>query len=620
MNIRHRVVANLAVSLLIFCVVVGTALDVGADERPPTAPQVELSEMVTFEADTFQMGVEFETPSRYGDRWFIDQVPAHAVHLDTFRLDVFPVTVEEFALFLTYSGGERHYSPNQPIERVDGGYLAESGAEQLPIHYVSWEAADHYCRWAGKRLPTEAQWERAAAGTEGREYPWGDDGPNCRRANYFTGSTHCEEEPDDVAARPDGQTPDGVYGMAGNVAEWTADYYGPYPEDGADRENPTGPDDGELRTVRGGGFLDGSRWLRTRSRWGANPAHSSRSIGFRCAHADDLDDDGAPRGELAPPADEERQQRDWPPVPAAAGPDVVADGFFQPGAVTYVAGEYFLLDERGGALVAVDESSGEIRYVAEEMGRPVGLAAAGGHLFVTDRDEGEVWHFDSADDSAALIADGLDAPTHIAADETAVFWYSDGQIWRYPRSETQTDSELFADELLGVTALELSEDKVIVTTDGGDDEIPEETFVATLVRQPESSTENGEELSILLDEELFGDVLYPSHLAFDRSVEQAYVVIRFRSFPNTAWICRLFIDDGSYGCGTYAPRPRQGPLVVRDGDLFWPGRSAVMTYHYGSVDTFRYLGSWTRVGGIYVGPDDVVWTDRQTGRLYRTTP
>lgn len=147
-----------------------------------------------------------------------------------------------------------------------------------PIVGVSWDMAANYCTWIGGGLPTEAQWEKAARGVNGAQYPWGSTEPNCDVANF----SGCVGALTDVTKYEAGASPFGVLDMAGNVLEWVNDFYGEYYYDSAPAENPTGPASGESRVVRGSGFETGFEQAISGIRHPAGNAFHNRDLGFRC--------------------------------------------------------------------------------------------------------------------------------------------------------------------------------------------------------------------------------------------------------------------------------------------------------------------------------------------------
>lgn len=249
---------------------------------PPTHLEIDPSTMVSIGAATFSMGQPPSTPGPYGQAWKENELTAHSVTLSAYRMDRDEVTVAAYADFLSRAGGAVHHHPLQPIDRNGTSYTPRAGTEKHPINYVSYFDAATYCAWAGKRLPTEAEWEHAARGTSGSTYPWGEAEPTCAHANFFTQNTPCKSTPVDVGSySPMGDTSTGLHDMGGNVAEWVADFYDRYQNKAL--SDPTGPTNGTYRVIRGGGVLDPNVAMRGQARFQGRPDTRSFSVGFRCA-------------------------------------------------------------------------------------------------------------------------------------------------------------------------------------------------------------------------------------------------------------------------------------------------------------------------------------------------
>lgn len=221
---------------------------------------------------------------------FSNEGPEREVYLSGFAIDRVEVTVSAWRACARAG----RCSP-APLLALDRRLLAP----ELPITHVSWDDAAAYCRFRGARLPSEAEWERAARGTDGRTFPWGNI-PNDKLSNHgrfhTVGAlgpqplTLVEMDAQDgyallapVGAFPRGASPDGVLGMAGNVMEWTSDVYAADPPEKASSVNPRGPKEGPLRAVRGGSFRQPLLYQRTTARNGFPPEFRSPELGFRCA-------------------------------------------------------------------------------------------------------------------------------------------------------------------------------------------------------------------------------------------------------------------------------------------------------------------------------------------------
>jgi serine/threonine-protein kinase len=262
-------------------------------------------EMVYVPAGEFLMG----SPEGEGDD---DEHPQHTVYLDAFWIDKTEVTNAMFANYVESTNykttAEREgcgwiYLPDEiKWKCVDGADWQHpfgpksslAGLEKFPVVIVSWYDARAYCHWAGKRLPTEAEWEKAARGPDGRTYPWGDqwDVHTTRRLNFADKNTNfnwSDEMADDgyeyaapVGSYPAGASPYGALDMAGNVWEWSEDWFSEKYYVQSPHKNPTGPTSGESRVLRGGSWYHNQEYSRIAIRDKNEPSGRSANLGFRC--------------------------------------------------------------------------------------------------------------------------------------------------------------------------------------------------------------------------------------------------------------------------------------------------------------------------------------------------
>jgi eukaryotic-like serine/threonine-protein kinase len=204
--------------------------------------------------------------------WFTDAQPQHTVYLDAFWIDKTVVTNAHYRKCVEAG------TCIPPSVEVFTVTYEDPSKDNHPVAWVTWDDAKTYCQWAGGRLPTEAEWEKAARGTDGRAYPWGNSEPNNNKAQYYGygGQTVA------VGSKLAGASPYGALDMAGNVWEWVADWYGSDYYSKSPSQNPQGPSSGEYRLVRGGSTLKGEHTLRTSYRFGIGPTDKGADAGFRC--------------------------------------------------------------------------------------------------------------------------------------------------------------------------------------------------------------------------------------------------------------------------------------------------------------------------------------------------
>jgi len=264
---------------------VGEALGQAGDPRLDD----EAANRVLVPGGTFWMGTQADDPENpgYDPERYNWEGPIHRVTLSPFLLDRFPVTVQRFRRFVEagHSGylNREVWDPKGWASRRRKQRTHPSEWEKQlrhpnrPVVGVTWYDADAYARWAGGRLPSEAEWEYAARGREGRAYPWGGDPPTDRHANFdgrIGNSTP-------VGIYPLGATAEGIQDLAGNVWDWCADWFGAYAS--KEVKDPAGPDHGSARVLRGGAFFIYASNLRSAARISFDPFGKFVYFGFRCA-------------------------------------------------------------------------------------------------------------------------------------------------------------------------------------------------------------------------------------------------------------------------------------------------------------------------------------------------
>ncbi len=241
-------------------------------------------EMVLIPAGSFLMGSD----KKVDRNAYQAEMPQRSVYLDAFEIDKYEVTTLQYLKFVLATD-------RSPLLdwRYDGGNFQERMAHH-PVMHVNWYDADAYCRWAGKRLPTEAEWEKAARGTDGRLNPWGNQSAGLSRANFGrTGlSGPVRDRPERLLLYPplisvdkyeNSVSPYGLHQTMGNVAEWVADWYSKDYYASAPDRNPKGPEAGTQKAFRGGGWMDSTTTMRVAMRNGTDPNVKINWMGFRCA-------------------------------------------------------------------------------------------------------------------------------------------------------------------------------------------------------------------------------------------------------------------------------------------------------------------------------------------------
>jgi serine/threonine-protein kinase len=208
----------------------------------------------------------------------LDEMPQHVVTLDAFWIDQTEVTSADYALCVAAKACK---PPRRITSNLKDLYYGNSRYADFPVIWMAWNDAQAYCQWAGGRLPTEAEWEKAARGTDGRHYPWGDNPPDGTLLNF----DELLKDVSQTGSYPTGASPYGALDMAGNVWEWVSDWYGiDYYAHSPDHD-PLGPEAGTQHLLRGGSFRYNARGVTATYRFAKEATFANDETGFRCVRS-----------------------------------------------------------------------------------------------------------------------------------------------------------------------------------------------------------------------------------------------------------------------------------------------------------------------------------------------
>jgi sulfatase modifying factor 1 len=248
-----------------------------AEPLAPTHTGKDGAPMALIPEGPFPMGVPHA--ARDGG---VDERPNHEVFVDNFYMDLYEVTNGRYLQFVTETGHRVPQHPTDPSKGIWKGNMMPESITDLPVINVDWHDGEAYCRWAGKRLPTEAEWEKAAKGTNDWRFPWGDVEPTVEHAN-FNQTWRGEATLVQVGIYEKGKSPYGIYDVAGNVWEWVADWYEADYYHKSPTHNPQGPETGKYKAVRSSGWQGETPQVRVFTRIKSLPTDRNNSTGFRCA-------------------------------------------------------------------------------------------------------------------------------------------------------------------------------------------------------------------------------------------------------------------------------------------------------------------------------------------------
>ncbi|HEY5626541.1 MAG TPA: SUMF1/EgtB/PvdO family nonheme iron enzyme [Nitrospira sp.] len=291
--------ASLLTALLLAALSINDATEAATSTSPQTklarhltaiAALAQPSPTVDIPAGEFSLGSNRIDDDPYGLATQFDdtELPQQRIWIDRFAMDRDEVSLGEFLAFLQ----RQKRRPAEELQKliwhvITVHSVSDQTLSRWPALYMTWQEASDFCVSRGKRLPTEAEWEKSARGPHGNLFPWGQHAPDNSRAMF--GQHHVHEIPilAAVDSLDEGNSPYGIHHMAGNVAEWVQDWFGSDYYAYAPKRNPPGPSNGRYKSVRGGSWKSKTIMLRTATRGGAPPDQRAPTVGFRCAQSID---------------------------------------------------------------------------------------------------------------------------------------------------------------------------------------------------------------------------------------------------------------------------------------------------------------------------------------------
>ncbi len=571
-------------------------------QKPPRAPLINDEGMISFPEVSFEMGNPADSPQPYGDGWFMDQTPITLTALAPFAIDQREVMVRDYALFLNHVGLAPHYHHKMPILATSEGYSPYEEVADLPMSGVTWSDAYAYCQWYGKRLPTEQEWEFVATGGGRRSYPWASEGgPRCPKAVGFLNSAQCASDALPVGERPDGDSPEGLSDLIGNVAEWTSDLYLPYA--GNEDQGAWRPQEEPIYAVRGGGLFNSGPWLRSRARWSATASARGQSLGFRCARSVGEELEDPYRGHRGPISWESSNiELTASPLPEATlSGELIIDGLTTPYDFTPWGDGVAITETDLNRVVFAANDALSTSLLIPDVESPTHIATQGDRLLVVTSQSLLEW----SEGSLSVIQEVDEPISDLVADMSAAYWLRGNELFHHPiGGEPERVGEVANHSSLTLTDGEL----IVVSSGQGSGATP---VMWTLTRAQNTAT---------LTPRLTHGELPGPFAVYDADLDpnQDYTLsLRLESWPFIGRVCTLGRETAELDCFSDSP-PQISELAWVEDQLYWSSRRAVMRATLLEENqTYEVISQWHAPKALTAVDGRLMWLDHLAGSLWR---